>query len=75
MQKEKEYAKILERMEKLLKIFDDMKKQTAFLKKLYQQNPKDESFLKDIKLHEENYKQLYEEFEELNKKVISFSNK
>lgn len=75
MEFKKEYTSILEKMEELLIIFDSMKEETAKLKKLYEKNPNDEKLLKNIKLHEENYKMLYEQFEHLNKKAKELKNK
>ena len=75
MEFKKEYAGILEKMEELLIIFDSMKEETAKLKQLYEKNPHDEKLLKNIKLHEENYKMLYEQFEHLNKKAKELKNK
>lgn len=70
-----EYDKILEKMEEALSIFEEMKKYTRFLKAQYNKNPGDEELLKDIKLHEENFKALYEEFQALNKKAQELSKK
>ena len=71
----KEYVAILERMEEFLKIFNEMKGETEKLKALYQKNPNDEKLLNNIKLHEENFKMLYEEFNNLNKKAKKLAEK
>lgn len=70
-----QYVEILNKMEELLKIFEEMKKETIKLKQLYQNNPQDEKLLKNIKLHEENFKMLNKEFEILNKKAKNLSKK
>jgi len=65
----KEYTTVLEKMEELIKIFNEMKEETVHLKKMYEKNPQDQNLLEEIKLQEENYKMLYEEFLHLNKKA------
>lgn len=71
----KEYVNILNKIEELLKIFDGMKEETKQLKNLYEKDPQDKKLLENIKLQEENYKMLYEEFEHLNKKAKELANK
>lgn len=63
-----EFIKALDEFEELSNIFDNLQAETVKLKEEYQLDPDNEELLNRIKIHEEKYRQVYEQFQALNEK-------
>ena len=64
-----EYVSVINEIDKLLKKFKKMEENTAKLKKIYAENPKDEKVLEEIKETEKLYQSVYDQFVDLNKRA------
>lgn len=64
-----EYLEILDKIDRLMEIFNKLEEHTKFLKLRYKENPDDENLKDEVKKHQENYKLIYEQISNLSKKA------